>query len=58
MDRVRLDLHALLEPRGHEPLCRVRVLDAIENLIRKGIPEAAGGDFYSLTDSGKRTVFS
>jgi len=47
-----------LSPGGNEPLRRVRVLDAIENLIRKGIPEAAGGDFYSLTDSGKRTVFS
>jgi Mn-dependent DtxR family transcriptional regulator len=33
------------------------VLSAIETLIREGMLEASGGDFYSLTESGKRVIF-
>jgi hypothetical protein len=47
MDRDPLDLHALFKAGVNEPLHRVRVLDAIENRIRKGKLEAGGGDSYS-----------
>jgi hypothetical protein len=56
MDTDRLDLHALFEAGGNEPLQRAQVLDAIENLLREGMLEASGGDFYSLTERGKRTI--
>jgi hypothetical protein len=56
MDRDRLDLHALFEAGGNEPLHRMQVLDAIENLIREGMLEASGGDFYALTERGKKTI--
>jgi hypothetical protein len=56
MGRDRLDLHALFEAGGNEPLHRMQVLDAVANLTREGMLEASGGDFYSLTESGKRTI--
>jgi hypothetical protein len=56
MDRDRLDLHTLFEAGGNEPFARVQVLDAIENLIREGFLEASGGDFYALTESGRKTI--
>ena len=58
MGRDRLDLHALFEAGGNEPLYRVRVLDAVENLVEEGVLEATGGDFYSLTPKGKSLVAS
>ena len=54
LGRDRLDLHALFEAGGNEPAQRVTVLDAIENLIRQGLLEAQGGDFYGLTERGKK----
>ena len=57
LGRDRLDLHALFEAGGNEPAQRVEVLDAIESLIREGILEAQGGDFYGLTEKGKRAIF-
>lgn len=56
LGRDRLDLHALFEAGGNEPIQRVAVLDAIENLIREGLVEAQGGDFYGLTEKGKRAI--
>jgi predicted transcriptional regulator len=32
------------------------VLDAIESIIREGFLEARGGDFYGLTEKGKRAI--
>lgn len=54
--RNRLDLHALFEAGGNEPDERVEVLDAIEDLIRDGLVEAKGGDFYGLTEKGKIAI--
>jgi hypothetical protein len=54
LGRERLDLHALFEAGGNEPVQRAEVLDAIEDLIRDGLIEAKGGDFYGLTEKGKR----
>jgi hypothetical protein len=56
MDKDRLDLHALFEAGGNEPLERIQVLDAIEDLIREGLLEASGSDFYGLTERGKKAI--
>ena len=49
----RLDLHVLFEAAGNDPEERLRVLDAIEELVRAGMLEACSGDFYALTEKGK-----
>ncbi len=56
MGEERLDLHVLFEAAGNEPDERERVLDAIEELVRAGMLEASSGDFYALTEKGKREV--
>jgi hypothetical protein len=56
MQKNRLDLHALFEAAGNEPAERRDVLDAIDELIRAGLLDACGGDFYELTDKGKGTL--
>jgi DNA-binding PadR family transcriptional regulator len=53
MQRDRLDLHVMFESSGNEPKGRARVLDAVDDLVRQGFLQSAGGDFYSLTDKGK-----
>ncbi len=53
MGEERLDLHVLFEAAGNEPEERLRVLDAIEELVRAGMLEASSGDFYALTEKGK-----
>lgn len=56
MGEDRLDLHVLFEAGGNEPERRERVLDAIDELVRAGMLEASSGDFYALTEKGKREV--
>jgi hypothetical protein len=56
MGKDRLDLHALFEAAGNEPAEREGVLDAIDELIRAGILDACGSDFYMLTERGKETI--
>jgi hypothetical protein len=56
MKRERLDLHVLFETSGNEPAARAQVLDAIDDLIREGYLQSVGGDFYVLTDKGKKAV--
>jgi len=56
LGRDRLDLHALFEAGGNEAAQRAEVLDAIESLIREGLLEAQGGDFYELTEKGKSAI--
>jgi hypothetical protein len=53
MGADRLDLHVLFEAAGNEPEERLRVLDVIEELVRAGMLDARGGDFYALTEKGK-----
>ena len=53
MQRDRLDLHVMFESSGNEPAGRAQVLDAVDDLVREGYLQSAGGDFYSLTDKGK-----
>ena len=54
MGTDRLDLHVLFEAAGNEPSERRRVLDAIDELTSEGMLDACGGDFYALTERGKR----
>ncbi|HEY6946056.1 MAG TPA: hypothetical protein VI431_13015 [Candidatus Acidoferrum sp.] len=54
MGMDRLDLHVLFEAAGNEPSERQRVLDAVDELMRAGMVDACGGDFYALTEKGKR----
>ena len=56
LDRERLDLHALFESAGNEPESRNAVLNTVDELVREGLLESCGGDFYSLTDNAKRLV--
>jgi hypothetical protein len=56
METDRLDLHTLFEAGGNEPLHRMQVLDAVVTLTREGMLEASGGDFYSLTEKGKKAI--
>jgi hypothetical protein len=51
-----LDLHVLFEAAGNEPEERLRVLDAIDDLVRAGMLDSCGGDFYALTEKGKGVV--
>jgi hypothetical protein len=48
-----LDLHELFEAGGNEPDARTAVFDIVERLVREGILNEEGNDFYSLTEKGK-----
>ncbi|MGB6432368.1 MAG: hypothetical protein WBF06_17450 [Candidatus Acidiferrales bacterium] len=56
MAKDRLDLHSLFEAAGNEPAARREVLDAIDELTRTGMLAECGGDFYALTERGKRAI--
>lgn len=56
MQRDRLDLHVMFESSGNEPAGRAQVLDAVDDLVREGYLQSAGGDFYSLTEKGKQAL--
>jgi hypothetical protein len=56
MGKDRLDLHVLFEAAGNEPVERRSVLDAIDELIRAGMLEACGGDFFAVTDKGRGVI--
>ena len=47
-----LDLHTLFEAGGNDPETRTRVFDIIERLVKEGLLEELGNDFYSLTAKG------
>ena len=48
MKKDRLDVHALFEAAGNESAERRGVLDAVDELIRAGMLDECGGDFYAL----------
>jgi hypothetical protein len=56
MRRDRLDLHVMFESSGNDPAARAQVLDAVDDLVRGGFLQPAGGDFYILTDKGKEAL--
>ena len=51
-----LDLHTLFEAGGNDPTSRERVLDIVSRLVDSGDLESRGGDFYLITDKGRRAV--
>lgn len=56
MGEDRLDLHVLFEAAGNDPEQRLRVLDTVGELVRAGMLDAVGGDFYAMTEKGKEAV--
>ena len=58
MGEDQLDLHVLFEAGGNEPEERLRVLDALDELVRAGMLDARSGDFYALTQKGKERSLS
>ena len=56
MGEDRLDLHVLFEAAGNDPEQRLRVLDTVDELVRAGMLDACGGDFYAMTEKGKEAV--
>ncbi len=48
-----LDLHELFEAGGNDPEARTAVFDIVESLVKQGLMQEEGNDFYSLTEKGK-----
>ncbi len=48
-----LDLHELFEAGGNDPEARTAVFDTVERLIKEGLLDERGNDFFALTDLGK-----
>ncbi len=53
-----LDLHELFEAGGNDPQARTAVFDIVERLVKEGLLEEEGNDFYSLTEKGKAAARS
>lgn len=56
--REKLDLHTLFEAGENDPETRTAVFDSVERLVKDGLLQEEGNDFYSLTEQGKKTVMS
>ncbi len=53
-----LDLHTLFEAGGNDPDARISVFDSVERLVKDGLLEELGNDFYSLTQKGREVAKS
>lgn len=53
-----LDLHELFEAGGNDPEARTAVFDIVERLVKEGLLQEEGNDFYSLTEKGKAAAQS
>jgi hypothetical protein len=53
-----LDLHTLFESGGNDTAARTRVFDIVEQLVKDGLLEELGNDFYSLTEKGSKALIS
>lgn len=56
MNRETLDLHTLFEAGGNDPEARERVIDVVSQLVREGLLEERGSDFYALTTKGRTVI--
>ena len=54
----KLDLHMLFEAGENDPDARTAVFDAVEKMVRKGLLQEEGNDFYSLTEKGREAITS
>lgn len=52
--KEKLDLHTLFEVGENDPDARTAVFDAVEKLVKDGLLQEEGNDFYSLTEKGKQ----
>jgi hypothetical protein len=52
-NKESLDLHTLFEIGGNDPEARTAVFDTVEQLVRDGLLEELGNDFYALTEKGR-----
>ena len=57
-NKEALDLHTLFEAGGNDPEARTRVFDIIERLVKEGLLEELGNDFYSLTEKGTKRMMN
>ncbi len=51
-----LDLHELFEAGGNDPEARTAVFDTVERLVKDGLLEEKGNDFYFLTEAGRSAI--
>ncbi len=56
LKKETLDLHELFEAGGNDPDARTAVFDTVERLVKGGLLEERGNDFYALTAEGKRVA--
>jgi DNA-binding transcriptional regulator PaaX len=56
--KEKLDLHTLFEAGENDPDARTAVFDTVERLVKEGLLQEEGNDFYSLTEKGRETVKS
>jgi hypothetical protein len=56
LGKQRLDLHELFEAGGNDPEARTAVFDAVERLVKEGLLEELGNDFYALAEKGKEAA--
>ena len=56
MKSDRLDLHTLFEAGGNDPRAREEVLEVVGQMVRLGLIEPSGSDFYTLTASGRQAI--
>lgn len=54
--KEKLDLHTLFEAGENDPDARTAVFDTVERLVKEGLLQEEGNDFYSLTDKGRGAV--
>ena len=57
-EKEKLDLHTLFEVGENDPDARTAVFDAVERLVREGLLQEEGNDFYSLTKTGREAASS
>jgi hypothetical protein len=55
-NKETLDLHVLFEAGGNDPDARSAVLDTVEQMVKDGLLEERGNDFYALTREGRFNV--
>ena len=55
-NKESLDLHTLFEIGGNDPDARTAVFDTVERLVKEGLLEELGNDFYALTEKGREAA--
>ena len=56
MNNDTLDLHTLFEAGGNDPEAREQVIDLVAKLVREGLLEERGSDFYAITSKGRAAI--